>query len=140
MKDHAMKLLFICVFCFFSFWCFSQVPDNKNAWVMPVPDSLLKKFKGNNNEGLKHQFEEYLQRNKHQNQLLANKHGNVALLPLDHMPCIVPDTNAIIPMPNAWSGIVIPFHSPYHRIPNPALTPHSFLYNPPDNSIGAPSK
>lgn len=108
--------------------------------MLPVPDTVLKKFKGNNNEVLKQQLQEYLQRKKQQNQLLANKHGNVAFLPQDHMPCIIPDTNAIKPMPNAWSGITIPYQSPYPPIPNPALTPKYFPSNPPDNNIDAPSK
>jgi hypothetical protein len=40
-------------------------------------------------------------------------------LPLDKMPCVVPDVRASIAIPNAWGGaVVIPFYS---RIPNPAL-------------------
>jgi hypothetical protein len=81
-----------------------------------------------------------LQRNKQQNQLLANKRGNVALLPLDHMPCIVPDTNTIIPMPNVCSGITNPYYSPYNAIPNPALPPQSFKYDAFDNSFGPSTK
>jgi hypothetical protein len=40
-------------------------------------------------------------------------------LPLDKMPCVVPDSGASVAIPNAWQGaVVIPFNS---RIPNPAL-------------------
>jgi len=107
---------------------------------MPLPDTLLKKFKGNNNEVLRKQFQEYVQRKQEQNQLLANKRGNIVFLPQDHMPCVVPDTNEIAPMPNAWSGVTTPFRSQYHPIPNPALPPQSFRYNALGNSIGVPSK
>jgi hypothetical protein len=135
-----MKLLLIFVFCFFSFCVFGQVRENKNPWTTPLPDTLFKKFKGNNNELLQQQLQDYLQRNKQQNQLLANKKGNVALLPQDHMPCIIPDTNAIVSMPNAWGGITNPYGSPYNSIPNPALPPQSFKYNAPDNSFGPSTK
>ena len=107
---------------------------------MPYPETLFKKFKGSdNNEFLQQQLQNYLQRKKQENQLLANKNGNVALLPHDHMPCIVPDTNATIPMPNAWIGIANPYHSPFNPIPNPALPLH-FKYNMLDNSLEPSTK
>jgi len=107
---------------------------------MQLPDSLLKKFKGNNDEVLRKQLQEYLQQSPQPNQLLANKHGNVALLPQDHMPCIVPDTNAIASMPNAWGEITNPYRATDHAIPNPALPLQSFEYNKLDNSKTVPSK
>lgn len=40
-------------------------------------------------------------------------------LPIDRMPCIVPDTRSIAPIPNIWkSPMVIPYKG---NIPNPAL-------------------
>lgn len=37
------------------------------------------------------------------------------------MPCVVPDTRNLSPMPNGWRGpIVVPFSSGANRIPNPA--------------------
>jgi len=135
-----MKPLLISVFCFFSFCVFGQVRDHENPSTMPFPDSLFKKFKGDNNEVLQQQLQHYLQLNKQQNQLLANKKGNVAFLPQDHMPCMVPDTNAIIPMPNAWSVIANPYHSPYNPIPNPALPTLSFKTDSFDNSYGSSTK
>ena len=47
-------------------------------------------------------------------------------MPLDHMPCIVPDTKEIIKMPNAWKGkIAIPFIG---TIPNPGIPLRFFSY------------
>lgn len=43
--------------------------------------------------------------------------AGVYQLPIDNMPCVVPDTKTITAMPNAWKGgITIPFST---RIPNP---------------------
>jgi hypothetical protein len=40
-------------------------------------------------------------------------------LPIDRMPCIVPDLHASVSIPNAWKGpVLVPFNS---QIPNPAL-------------------
>ena len=40
-------------------------------------------------------------------------------LPIDRMPCVVPDLRASVAIPNAWKGpVMIPFHS---QIPNPSL-------------------
>lgn len=44
-------------------------------------------------------------------------------LPLDGMPCIVPDTKDIAAMPNAWKGkVAVPFTGNPPRIPNPSST------------------
>ncbi|MGV3527604.1 MAG: hypothetical protein ACO1OO_01825 [Flavisolibacter sp.] len=44
--------------------------------------------------------------------------SRVRTLPVDNMPCIVPNTKDIAAMPNAWKGKVrVPFLS---QIPNPA--------------------
>ena len=89
----------------------------------------FKEFKGNNNDILRKQFQEYLQRKKLQNSLVANKHANVAFLPQDNMPWVVPNTNGIAPMPNAWNGVTVPYRQQYHAIPNPALPKQSFRYD-----------
>ena len=38
------------------------------------------------------------------------------------MPCLVPDTRNLSPMPNGWRGpVLVPFTHGANRIPNPAL-------------------
>ena len=39
-------------------------------------------------------------------------------LPVDRMPCIVPDTRGERPIPNAWKTFSVPFSG---NIPNPAV-------------------
>ena len=36
----------------------------------------------------------------------------------DRMPCIIPDTREIAPIPNAWKAVTMPFSG---NIPNPAV-------------------
>lgn len=81
----------------------------------------LKNFKGSNPDILPKQFQNYLQRKNVPNNLLANKQGNVLVLPQDKMPCIVPDTNGISKMPNAWGTTSVPYVPQAGAIPNPAL-------------------
>lgn len=132
-----MKLLALSALCVFSACAFGQMADNKN---LQLPDTL-KNFKGNNNDVLPKQLQDYLERKKGQDNLLANKQGNVVILPQDHMPCIVPDTNGILRMPNAWVAPGIPYKPQYHPIPNPALPKNqSFELNIPDNSLGSQTK
>jgi hypothetical protein len=123
-----MKLLLLSAFCVFSVCAFAQVPKNNIPLFPQLPDSL-KKFKGNNNNELRKRMQDYLQRKKPQENLLANKYGNVVILPQDNMPCIVPDTNGLVKIPNAWNGVTIPYQPQYHPIPNPALPKQSFKYN-----------
>jgi hypothetical protein len=50
--------------------------------------------------------------------LASGLQPGVHLLPFDKMPCFVPDTRAVVAMPNAWTAaIVIPFRS---SMPNAA--------------------
>lgn len=128
-----MKLLLLAAI-FFSVGAFAQVPKNNNPHILQLPDTL-KKFKGNNGGALRKQFQEYLQRKQLQNNLLANKEGNIVFLPEDRMPCVVPDTTGIVKMPNAWNGATVPYRPQYHPIPNPSLPPLSFKYNALDNGI-----
>ena len=52
---------------------------------------------------------------------LSNPKPGVHRLPLDNMPCIVPEPLASVTMPNAWKGrIEVPFRSKEQRMPNPA--------------------
>jgi hypothetical protein len=45
-------------------------------------------------------------------------------LPLDNMPCLVPDPNASAAITNLWKGnIRVPFRSQTQPIPNPARPP-----------------
>jgi hypothetical protein len=141
MKHHAMKLLLFFALCFISVYAFAQVTDKTNRSTLQLPDTL-KKFKGNNNEAFQKQLQQYFQKGQFQNQLLANKQGKVVLLPQDHLPCIVPDTNGIVQMPNAWNEVTVPYRPQYHPIPNPSLSLQSFSFrhNVLDNSIGVPLK
>jgi hypothetical protein len=72
-----------------------------------------------------------------QNNSSAGKYGRVVILPQDHMPCVVPDTNGLAKMPNAWTGVTIPYAAPYHPIPNPGLPKVQLFKN---SSPGIPSK
>ena len=129
-----MKLLLFSAFCIFTTGVFAQAPKNNSPHVFQLPDTL-KKFKGNNSDVLRKQLQEYLQKKNFQNNLLGNKQGNVAILPQDQMPCVVPDTNGIVQMPNAWNGLTVPYRPQFHPIPNPALPPLSFRFNALDNRI-----
>jgi hypothetical protein len=135
-----MKLLLLFSFCIFSICAFAQVPKNNTPRVFQLPDTL-KKFKGDNTEGFQKLLHDYIQKKQTQNNLLAGKQGNIVILPQDHMPCVVPDTNGLVKMPNAWSGVSVPYKSPYHPIPNPALpNVQSFRYNALDRGLGIPTK
>jgi hypothetical protein len=132
-----MKLLLLSAFCFFSAGVFAQVLDNQNQQLQDT----LKNFKGNNTDALQKQLQDYLQRKKFQNNLLANKQGNVILLPQDNMPCIVPDTSGIAKMPNSWGTTAVPYVPQFHPIPNPALPKQrSFELKIPDNSLDSQTK
>ena len=120
-----MKLLLLFVFCIFSFFAQAQ---NSGAPGTPKQPEVLKKFKGTNGDELRKQFEAYF-KHQFQNVLLGSKQGRIAILPQDHMPCLVPDTSAIAPMPNAWKAVSIPYRSQHHPIPNPALPQQSLRYN-----------
>ncbi|MBO9682502.1 MAG: hypothetical protein J7502_07540 [Flavisolibacter sp.] len=131
-----MKLLMLSAFCVLSFCVFAQLPDNKN----PQLQDTLKNFKGNNSDIL-HKQQDYLQRKKAPHNLLANKHGNVVLLPQDKMPCIVPDTSGLAKIPNAWGATTVPYVPQFHSIPNPALPrQQSFELKIPDNSLDSQTK
>jgi hypothetical protein len=123
-----MKLLLLSAFCIFSVCAFAQVPKNSNPYVYRLPDTL-KKFKGDNTEAFQKLLHDYFQKKQFQNNLLANKQGNIVILPQDHMPCVVPNTNELEKIPNAWGNVTTPYISPYHPIPNPALPKQSFNYN-----------
>jgi hypothetical protein len=44
----------------------------------------------------------------------------IHFLPQDNMPCVVPDTREIVPIPNGWKGEISPrFNPPAPAIPNP---------------------
>lgn len=52
---------------------------------------------------------------------LQNPKPGMHRLPLDGMPCIVPDMNATVAIPNTWKGEKkIPFRGAQPRIPNNA--------------------
>jgi hypothetical protein len=120
-----MKLLLLSAFCIFSVCAFAQVPKNSNPYLYRLPDTL-KKFKGDNTEAFQKLLHDHFQKKQFQNNLLANKHGNIVILPQDHMPCVVPDTNGLVKIPNAWNVVSIPYQSPNHPIPNPSLPKQSF--------------
>jgi hypothetical protein len=132
-----MKLLMATALSVISFCSLAQ--QDNNAWRMNP--EILKRFKGNN-DSLQKQMHNYFQKEGVPINLLSNMHGNVAILPQDRMPCIVPNTKDISPIPNAWSGVTVPYKSPVHPIPNPALPvpKQSFRYNTLDNSLSLPTK
>jgi hypothetical protein len=135
-----MKLLLLSAFCFFSIHVFAQAP-RQNPRITDQTD-MFKKFKGTNNDTLRKQFQEYLQRKGAGDNLLANKYGNIAILPQDRMPCLIPNTSSIASIPNAWSGTTVPFQPQYHPIPNPALPKQkqSFKWNALDYNLGIQTK
>ena len=122
-----MKLLVLVALCFVSVGAFAQVPKTTNPFTYQVPDTLYK-FKGNNNAVLQKQF---------QTQLPGDKQGNIILFRQDRI-CVVPNTNEIEKIPNAWPKVTVPFSPQYHSIPNPALPKNQ--PNDPDNSLGSPNK
>ena len=132
-----MKLLIFSVFCFISFCCFSQVTGDSSIFK---EFDLWKKYKGNNGLAIPVTPQEDLQQKELRYNLLANKQGDLVMLPQDHMPCVVPDTKDLALMPNFWAGVTIPYYPTNPAIPNPALPPLSFKYNDLNNSIGVPSK
>jgi hypothetical protein len=58
---------------------------------------------------------------------IAKQKPGVYNLPLDNMPCIVPDPHASVAMPNAFGAPQIPFRT---RIPNAAPQKDSSRYFP----------
>ena len=51
---------------------------------------------------------------------LVNPKPGVHRLPQDNMPCIVPDMNATVAIPNTWKGEKkIPFRGAQPQMPNP---------------------
>jgi len=123
-----MKLLLFSTFCVFSFCAVAQNLGNTNTETQKQSEGL-RKFKGTNNDELRKHFEKYFKEKNFQNIFLENKKDNIVFLPQDRMPCVVPDTSAIAPMPNAWNDVAVPYKSELHPIPNPALPPQSFKYN-----------
>jgi hypothetical protein len=131
-----MKLLLFSAFCLFSAYAFTQQDNNNYPRLNP---EILKKFKGNN-DSLQKQLQNVFLRRGSEN-LLLNMHGNIAVLPQDNMPCVVPDVSSIAKMPNVWSGVAIPYIPQYHPIPNPALPKvQTFKWNVIDNSLNIPTK
>ncbi|MFL5810436.1 MAG: hypothetical protein ACJ749_13005 [Flavisolibacter sp.] len=94
-----MKLLILVALCFISSSIFAQY-KNPNAFRFRriEGDTLtLKMF----------------------TQLATQVPAGIYQLPLDRMPCIVPDMHASVEMPNAWQGPVVkPFTG---NIPNAAM-------------------
>jgi len=120
-----MKLLLLFALCILSLCTWAQ-RDNNNTWRLNP--EVLNRFKGNN-DSLHNQMQNSFQRKGDPNNLLSSIHGNVATLPQDHMPCIVPDTKNIAAIPNVWKGVSVPYRSQSRPIPNPALPKDSIKYN-----------
>jgi hypothetical protein len=131
-----MKPLMLTALCILSVCVFAQSSENRNQ----QSGDTLKNFKGSNPDVLPKQFQDYLQRKNAPNNLLANKQGNVMVLPQDHMPCIVPNTNGISKMPNAWGTTSVPYVSQSGAIPNPALPKQQSFELKIDNSLDSQSK
>lgn len=70
---------------------------------------------------------------------LVNPKPGIHRLPQDNMPCLVPDPNAMVAIPNLWKGETkVPFKGGSPRIPNPArplrLSPSRPLLIQPDTN------
>ncbi len=115
-----MKLLLTFVLCCVLTGAFAQAPRTKTPGKLHVPDTA-QMFKGNDGRWLQKQLQVYMDCRKNSQVLLANRQGNIAFLPQDHMPCVVPDSTSVAIMPNAWSGAKVPFQPNFHPVPNPAL-------------------
>jgi hypothetical protein len=115
-----MKLLLTSLLCCFLIGAFAQAPKAKVPEKLQVPDTA-QMFKGNDRRSMQKRLEAYMGVTKVSKGLLATKEGNIAFLPQDHMPCVVPDSVSAAIMPNAWSGAKVPFEPKYNPIPNPAL-------------------
>lgn len=111
------------------------MPENSNPTLLP--SHPLGKFNPKAFQNLLHQyFQKYTQ-----SSLLADKQGSIAMLPQDHMPCMVPDTKNLAKMPNGWNNVSLPYQSLIHPIPNPALPQIQFFrYNVFDKGSGIPTK
>ena len=135
-----MKLLLLSAFCVLSVGVLAQVPKKTNPYSFQLPDTL-KRFKGSGNEAFEQLLHDYFQKKQSQNNLVGNKRGNIAILPQDHMPCLVPQIDMAAKIPNAWPEVTIPFTTPNNPIPNPALPKvQSLKMNAADNGLGIPSK
>lgn len=63
--------------------------------------------------------------------ILSHPAPGIYRLPIDRMPCVVPATDALAAMPNAWKGEVVPRYQPgTHSIPNPGLVPRGTPFTP----------
>ena len=130
-----MKLLLFFAFCFLSVWTFAQQNNN----CPRLNPEILKKFKGDN-DSLQKQFDNYFLR-RGNNNLLSNMNGNIAILPQDRMPCVVPDTRNLERIPNGWKGVAVPYIPQYNPIPNPGLPKlQSFKWNALDNNLNTTTK
>ena len=133
-----MKLLLLSAMCIFSVSAFAQASKKMNPYSFQLPD-ILRRFKGNKNS--LQQLRDYWQKKQMQNNLLVNNNNRIIILPQDNMPCVAPDTNVAAKIPNAWTGVTVPYVAPIHPMPNPALPKkQSFKLNALDNSLGIPSK
>jgi hypothetical protein len=86
-KDYAMKLLLFFAFCFLSVCAFAQF---KNSYPRLNP-GILKRFKAGT-DSLQRQF--IIISWQWRYKLLSNISGNIAILPQDRMPCLLPDAGS----------------------------------------------
>jgi hypothetical protein len=121
-----MKLLLLSPLCVFSIAAFAQINE--------IPErNLTDSFKQNDvNDNLRKQLQNYLQQKQFQNDHLSQE-GKIISLPQDNMPCIIAGTKNIAPIPNAWSGVTVPYRPQHHPIPNPALAPRSIKFSVADS-------
>ena len=87
----------------------TQRPGIQLHWTPQQRDSLIKRFSIG----------------------MAKMGSGIHYLPQDGMPCIVPDTEDIVAIPNAWSKVEVPF---IYKIPNPALPNRPSVIVPKDNT------
>jgi hypothetical protein len=119
-----MKLLLIAASIFFGLGALAQ-SENSNL------PKLLKEYQLRKQFNSRVQFERPIYKDSIIKKLkdfysMKQKPG-VHYLPQDNMPCLVPDTNDIAAIPNAWPNTRIPFQS---NIPNPALKSKPLIEQP----------
>ena len=100
-----MKLLISSILCFSSFTVVAQINNEEilRNRLQQLNDSYSNGLKDQNILSLKPKTYDLKK-----SEILSRQPG-VYSLPQDGMPCIVPDTNGIAAMPNAFPNVSVPF-------------------------------
>ncbi len=109
-----MKLLLVTFFALFSGTLIAQITTEDVLKRLESLDGNHFKKQGNSN--LLHTPKTFSIDNK-KTEIFYNTEPTVYSLVQDGMPCIVPDSRAVVAIPNSFSNVVVPFKS---AIPNAA--------------------